>query len=231
MAPGHGVDSGSQRVGRVGTTGGHQHSHGPGGGHMDRGWQYDVLVWWMDTFKFGGRIRRVRRTVLERTAVGSGDSLLDVGCGSGTLALSAFRRVGPRGRVAGIDPTPGQISWARRKARWRRRAVDFRPGSVDSLPFPDRSFDAVTSTLMLHHLSPEMRRAGLGEVARVLRPGGRLVVADFDPVPQGAGHDPAGQLAGLLETAGFAHLSTDRIAFARPHQGWTGATIVTATKP
>jgi demethylmenaquinone methyltransferase/2-methoxy-6-polyprenyl-1,4-benzoquinol methylase/phosphoethanolamine N-methyltransferase len=198
---------------------------------MDQGWRYDGLVWWMDTFRVGGRIHRVRRMVLERTAIGSGDSLLDVGCGSGTLVLHAGRRVRPNGRAAGIDPTPGQISWARRKATWLRRAVDFQEGSIDLLPFPDESFDAVTSTLMLHHLSPEMRRAGLGEVARVLRPGGRLVVADFDPVPdQGAGHDPAGQLAGLLEVHGFAQLSTDRIAFPRPHRGWIGATIVAAGK-
>jgi ubiquinone/menaquinone biosynthesis C-methylase UbiE len=198
---------------------------------MNQGWRYDVLVWWMDTFRVGGRIRRLRRTVLERTAIGSGDSLLDVGCGSGTLALNAGRWVSPNGRAAGIDPTPGQISWARRKAEWLGRAVDFQEGSIDSLPFPDESFDAVTSTLMLHHLSPEMRRAGLREVARVLRPGGRLVVADFDPVPdQDAGHDPAGQLAGLLEMNGFTHLSTDRIAFPRSHRGWIGATIVAAGK-
>ena len=208
-----------------------------GGGHMDHGWQYDLQVWRMDLLTLRGAIRTMRRTVLDRSGLAPGGSLLDVGCGPGGLALRAARRAGPAGRVAGLDPTPGQIGWARTKARWLCRPVDFREGSIESLPFPDGSFDAVTSTLMLHHLSPEVRGAGLAEIGRVLRPGGRLVVADFDPAPpegSGAGSapasvDPAAELIGLLESAGFRHLSIDRAPLPRVHRGWSGVTVVTAT--
>jgi ubiquinone/menaquinone biosynthesis C-methylase UbiE len=107
------------------------------------------------------------------------EAVLDVGCGTGALALAAKARVGAGGLVHGIDASKEMIGQASRKAQKRRVPVDFRIATVEALPFPDRSFDVVFSTLMLHHLPRPLRRACAGEIARVLRPGGRVLMADF----------------------------------------------------
>ncbi|HUX24766.1 MAG TPA: methyltransferase domain-containing protein [Burkholderiales bacterium] len=107
------------------------------------------------------------------------ERVLDVGCGTGSLALAAKARVGANGTVHGIDASKEMIEQATRKAQRRRVPVDFRIVTVEALPFPDRSFDVVFSTLMLHHLPRPVRRACAGEIARVLRPGGRVLMADF----------------------------------------------------
>lgn len=108
-----------------------------------------------------------------------GEAVLDVGCGTGSLALAAKARVGAGGTVHGIDASREMIEQASRKARRRRMPVDFRIASVETLPFPDGSFDVVFSTLMLHHLPRPLRRACAIEITRVLRPGGRVLMADF----------------------------------------------------
>jgi ubiquinone/menaquinone biosynthesis C-methylase UbiE len=98
-------------------------------------------------------IRQLRQKALDRAHLSSGQSLLDVGCGTGSLAIEAAARVGSTGWVAGIDPAPRQI--ARAQAKARRSGLDIYRVSLrvsEHLPFPDGSFDAITSTLMMHHL-------------------------------------------------------------------------------
>ncbi len=107
--------------------------------------------------------------------------MLDVGCGTGTLALEARERVGITGRVCGIDPSRQMIAYARRKAAGRSLSVDFQLGVVEHLAFPDRSFDVVLCTWMIHHLPTDDKRQGLAEMARVLKPGGRLLLVDSHP--------------------------------------------------
>src|SRR5262249_61478808 len=126
--------------------------------------------------------------------------------GTGTLALLAKERVGAAGRVAGIDPAPRQLERARAKAARRGLPVEFEPGAIERLPFPDRAFDAVLSTMMMHHLPDELKRKGIAEIARVLRPGGRLAIVDFKArpgKPLGEGALGAQELPALLEVAGF----------------------------
>lgn len=211
----------------------HSYSHGHGerqegaavsetrGRLLDRGWRYDLEVWFADTFLLRGSVRELRRRVIELTELRGGQKALDVGCGTGTLAIAAAARVGTTGRVAGIDPAPRQIARARAKARRAGVAVDFRIAAIEALPFPDRSFDAVTSTLMLHHLPDDLKIRGLSEIARVLEPGGRLVVAEF------AGHDPSE----LMRSAGFTSLQREEVRFpVRMHRGKTGAVMLAGTK-
>jgi ubiquinone/menaquinone biosynthesis C-methylase UbiE len=102
-----------------------------------------------------------------------------VGCGTGTLAIAAKQRVGPTGKVYGIDASPEMIARASKKARKAGVEVVFKNGVVEALPFADASFDAVLSTLMLHHLPPEARQQCAREMRRVLKLGGRVLAVDF----------------------------------------------------
>lgn len=109
--------------------------------------------------------------VAEAAQVRPGQRVLDVACGTGVLTREIASRVGATGRVAGVDPNPGMLAVARQLAP----AIEWREGVAESLPFPDRSFDAVVSQFGLMFF-PDRRQA-LREMLRVLVPGGRLAVA------------------------------------------------------
>ncbi len=122
-----------------------------------------------------------------------GDQALDVGCGTGYLARLMVTAVGPGGRVTGVDPSPPVIDYARRAAP---RNCSFVLGEAQQLEFPDSSFDVVTSSLAVHHIPPEVCPAALTEMFRVLRPDGRLLVADFRPPTNPLARRLVGALAG-----------------------------------
>lgn len=106
-----------------------------------------------------------------------GEQVLDLGSGAGTDSLVAAQMVGPAGRVVGIDMTPEMVATARASARAMGTAnVEFVEGEAEQLPFPDASFDVVTSNGVID-LIPD-KEAVFGELYRVLRPGGRLQLAD-----------------------------------------------------
>jgi ubiquinone/menaquinone biosynthesis C-methylase UbiE len=109
---------------------------------------YDLTVWLMTL----GRERVYRERFVDLAHLAPGESVLDVGCGTGTLAIVSKRRVGPAGTVHGIDASPEMTARAREKAKKAGVEVFFKQGVVEALPFPDAHFDAVVSTLMLHHL-------------------------------------------------------------------------------
>jgi len=126
-----------------------------------------------------GRARRLRDLTVRNALLQLGENVLDVGCGTGGVTIPAKLRVGKSGSVAGIDPAPEMIAVARRKAGRAGLEIDFRVGVIESLPFPDGTFDAVTSSLMMHHLPEHVKVRGLAEIKRVLKPGGRLLIADM----------------------------------------------------
>src|SRR5262249_45300333 len=115
---------------------------------LNQGWRYDLGQWFHDTFSFRGQWRKLRQRTIDLAQLQPGDAVLDVGCGTGTLALEVARRVGRAGRVAGVDPGTEQIARARVKAARRNVPVEFQVGVIEQLPFPDQAFDVVFSTLM-----------------------------------------------------------------------------------
>src|SRR6266566_560620 len=204
---------------------------------LSGGWRYDLMEWYHDTFSFRGKLRELRQRTAALARIQPGDAVLDVGCGTGTLALEAARHVGRAGRVAGVDPGAEQIARARAKAARRHVSIEFQTGVIEQLPFPDQTFDVVLSTLMMHHLPASLKRQGLAEIARVLKPGGRLVIADFTRKQERAGraarfhaggssmHD----LAALVADAGFADLETEEMQPTR-FSAFPGAGFVWARK-
>jgi ubiquinone/menaquinone biosynthesis C-methylase UbiE len=141
------------------------------------GWRYDLMLW-VGNLATRGAWRALREQTADLAQLQSGESVLDVGCGTGTLALIAKQCVGVTGRVCGIDPSVQMIARARRKAAHRGLAINFQPGVIEQLAFPDRTFDVVLSTFMMHQVPDDVKRQGLAEIARVLKPGGRVLVVD-----------------------------------------------------
>jgi ubiquinone/menaquinone biosynthesis C-methylase UbiE len=159
----------------------HTHRHHPESPAQTEGrlvpWAsfYDLTVNLMTL----GFVRRLRALTVDQALLRPGEKVLDVGCGTGGVTIAAKQRVGKTGQAAGIDPAPEMIAAARKKAARAGLEIDFRIGVIESLPFPDRAFDAVTSSLMMHHLPEHLRVKGLAEISRVLKPGGWLLIADM----------------------------------------------------
>ena len=121
-----------------------------------------------------------RAAYLDLLGVTAGELVLDVGCGSGVVTRDIARRVGPPGRAVGVDPSPQFLAVARELAEGAGLGgrVEFREGSALSLPFPDGAFDVAVAVTVLSH-TPGGESA-VPEMARVVRPGGRVGVFDLD---------------------------------------------------
>jgi ubiquinone/menaquinone biosynthesis C-methylase UbiE len=136
---------------------------------------YDLLVWLLT--------RRSDRAFREQLAsfahLSANESVLDIGCGTGTLAIVAKGQVGATGKVFGIDASPAMIARAAAKAARAGIDVCFKNALAEALPFPEGQFDVVLSTLMLHHLPGNVRQQCAREIRRVLKPQGRALVVDF----------------------------------------------------
>lgn len=136
---------------------------------------YDLTLWLLNL----GRGRGFHERFLELADLKPGETVLDVGCGTGSLALVAKRVVGPEGAVFGVDASPEMLVRATKKARRAGLEVVFSLAPAQHLPYGDDQFDAVFSTLMLHHLPRSSRGECAAEIARVLKPGGRVLAVDF----------------------------------------------------
>jgi len=172
-----------------------------------------------------GRERALREMTVNLAQVKPGDCVLEVGCGTGTLTLAAKRQAGPSGKVFGIDIIPGMIELSQRKAAQAGVDVAFQLGSVEDIPFPANQFDVVMCSFMIFHMSEMVRRKGIAEIYRVLKPQGRLLVLDLalpvQPLSRAIAkllfgsmlqHDLR-ELLPLMEASGFAGIEVAQARF------------------
>ena len=155
----------------MGTTEGHGKDYVPAMGHDRLLPLYDLL------HRLLG-IASVHRPLVDQAEIRPGHRVLEIGCGTGNLALLA-KRLHPDAEVVGLDPDPKALTRARRKAARKALPVRLDIGFAQELPYPDASFDRVLSALMFHHLGPDEKEKALREVRRVLKPGGSLHLLDF----------------------------------------------------
>lgn len=139
---------------------------------------------------------KARRMLLHQAELQPGYRVLDIGCGTGTLAILS-KRLHPDVAMVGIDPDPKALARARRKASRAVVSIKFDQGFGDELPYPEASFDRVFSSFMFHHLPSAEKVKTLRAVRRVLKPGGTLHMLDFEG-PEGGSH---GVLSHLLHSS------------------------------
>jgi len=133
---------------------------------------YDPLLKW------GMREEAVKGRLIERANIQPGQRVLDLGCGTGTLAVM-LKRSSPEAQVTGLDADEQVLAIARTKAERSNVQIKLDHGLAYELPYPDGSFDVVLSSFVIHHLNSSDKLRAFQEVRRVLRPGGWFHILDF----------------------------------------------------
>lgn len=172
------------------------------------------------------RERTFKQALIDQARLGSGQRVLDLACGTGTLAVW-MKQHAPQADITGADGDPAILALAVRKARQAGASIRFDHAMSDHLPYPDGQFDRVVSSLFFHHLAWEAKARTAAEVFRVLKPGEELHVADWgrarDVLMRGLftvvqlldGFDTTrdnvtGRLIPLFEGAGFVEVTERR---------------------
>lgn len=132
-------------------------------------------------FLFSFWTRTSEKRIIELASIATGDKVLDLGCGPGSLTIRAKKKVGQNGQVFGLDPSPEMVALAQRNTKKAGQEVDFRLGVAEALPFETGTLDVVLSRLVFHHLPGELKQQALAEIRRVLKPGGYCLVVDWEP--------------------------------------------------
>ena len=170
------------------------------------------------------------QSIIELANIKEGYKVLDVGCGTGSLAIREKSEVGDGGYVAGIDTSAEILGLARGKARKENVDIDYRISSIEGIPYEDGFFDVVTCSMVTHHLSSEGKRKGFNEIYRVLRPRGHFLLVDigkptssivkvllkpFYPLAGSMRDNLNGRLPYLLEEAGF-----EQVKIVKTERSW-----------
>ena len=133
---------------------------------------YDPVV------AFTSREKVFKRKLLDRIAPTNADRVLDLACGTGTLARM-IKLENPATTVHGLDGDPDILERARCKSRSEGQDIRFDQGMSFAMPYPDDAFDLVVSSLFFHHLSAINKQRTLAEIRRVLKTGGKFLVCDW----------------------------------------------------
>jgi len=133
---------------------------------------YDFIQKWIV------RDKRYKSRLIEQAQIQPGMRVMDLGCGTGTLAIMA-KRAQPNAELVGLDADPEMLKMAYTKKDQENLDVKFDVGFTNDLPYPDASFDRVLSSIMIHHLKTPDKEKTAREIYRVLKPGGQLHVIDF----------------------------------------------------
>lgn len=152
------------------------------------------------------RERTFKSLLVEQVALRPGHTVLDIGCGTGTLTLQ-LKRSCPTATVIGLDGDPRALEIARRKAREAALEIELREGMSWALDVPDGSVDRVTSSLLFHHLDADGKTRSFASIYLALASGGELHIADW-----GRAQDPLMRVAflGVQLLDGFA-TTTDNV--------------------
>lgn len=175
---------------------------------------YDHIIKW------GLAEDSLKRRLVERMNIQPAQSVLDIGCGTGTLAL-ILKRATPEARVIGLDGDEQILAIARSKASRAGLDIQIDHGFSYNMPYPDGSLDAVASSFMIHHLTGEDKLRTFREVYRILRPGGKFHILDFGQpvnifnrfqtlfiqISEHADDNVSGRLVSMLKIAGFEAVS------------------------
>jgi len=133
---------------------------------------YDFIQKWIV------RDKRYKGRLIEQAQIQPGMRVMDLGCGTGTLAIMA-KQAQPNAEVVGLDADPEMLKMAYAKNNQEKLDVKFEVGFTNNLPYPDASFDRVLSSIMIHHLKTPDKEKTAREIYRVLKAGGQLHVIDF----------------------------------------------------
>ena len=193
----------------------------------DHGHPALLLDWLTPAYDLFARLlipeKRFKRDLIARARIAPGYHVLDLGAGTGTLAIMV-KQIQPDAQVIALDSDPEIILIARDKVSRSGVEISFEPGNAVALPYPDRSFDRVLSTLVMSVLSRDEKMLAICEAYRVLRSGGELQIADFSSPHTGWGRmvaplvrrfEPisdnlAGLLPVLFQSAGFVNITETR---------------------
>jgi ubiquinone/menaquinone biosynthesis C-methylase UbiE len=137
------------------------------------------FIEFMDAGNALSDVRRLKPRLIELLALQPGDSVVDVGCGTGDDARDLRQVVGERGKVFGVDVSTTMIETAIERSNATGIAVDFHTADAFALPFREATFDACRCERVLMHLDGDPADA-IAELARITRPGGRIGISDFD---------------------------------------------------
>jgi ubiquinone/menaquinone biosynthesis C-methylase UbiE len=192
---------------------GHHHDHDAGGVITHpRAYELFANAWFL------GQRARVFDRLVTASGAQPGERVLDIGCGTGYFSRHIAPVVGPDGTVVGIDPSQPMLDYATQHAPAN---CTFQAAGAEDLPFEDASFDLIVSSLAFHHIPSEHRGDAVREMFRVLRPGGRLMIADVRPpsapilktliagaIGHAMAHNISDQLSGLITDTGFTVTGT-----------------------